>query len=188
MTVNGVNQYNGTTGHPPLTVIPADGNDDPKVLLSFGEALFYADTEKGFGVNMDLVLNLNAPAQIGNTGLIIDIESIKVDLSEDTNMPEADADGRPKSFKGVHIDRAVVKMPDIFSDDGQGNTVDLVAENLLIGSEGGVSGRVGFETQSVDYLVNFEITCVVDGNGDIEMENSGFEFDSATGIMTLIRF
>ena len=95
---NGINPYDASITGSPLEVIPADAEDNPKVMLTFGEALFYADTERGFGYNMDLVLNTNVPAQIGNTGLIIDIQNLKIDLSTKENIAEADADGRPKVY------------------------------------------------------------------------------------------
>lgn len=46
----GNNPFNPADTGTPLTVIPAnDGEGNPKVLLRFGEALFYVDTEKGLG-------------------------------------------------------------------------------------------------------------------------------------------
>ena len=94
-----------------LSVIPEDGNGSPKVLFTFGEALFYADTEKGFGYNMELVLNTVVPAQIGNTGLVFTIQNLKLDLSKDENIQEAIADGRPDDFMGFYTDDVSIYLP-----------------------------------------------------------------------------
>ena len=73
--------------------------------------MFYADTTKGFGYNLDIVLNTSSPAMIGNTGLIIDIHNLKIDLSKDENIAEADADGRPPEFMGVYVERTDIFLP-----------------------------------------------------------------------------
>jgi len=183
--INGDNPFDpNDTNNVPLTVIEADTNDDPKVLLSIGEILFYADTEKGFGYDADLILNTNVPAQIGNTGMIIDIQNVKLDLREDRNIPEADADGRPNTFKGAFIEHASITLPEILKKDESNTVGSIVARNLLIGSEGGLSGMVGFEAENLDYTVNFEINVTKDGNGVIT-DFDGFEFDETTGQMTI---
>lgn len=158
--------------HPttPLEVMPEDSNGEPKVSLSFGEALFFADTERGFGYNMDLVLNMNYPAQIGNTGFIIDIHNLKIDLSKTENIAEADADGRPKEFMGVYMEYTEIFLPkkwfkkkDPSADTQQ--TIGISANHLLIGT-GGLSGNisikptyatktVGNKTEVVDYFSQF---------------------------------
>ncbi|WP_284461081.1 hypothetical protein [Chryseobacterium sp.] len=155
--------------HPtaPLEVIE---DENEKVSMSFGEALFYADTEKGFGYNMDLVLNMNHPAQIGNTGFVIDIHNLKIDLSKTENIAEADADGRPKEFMGVYMEYTEIFLPkkwfkkkDPAVDKKQ--TIGISANHMLIGT-GGLSGNisikptyavktVGTQTQVVDYFSEF---------------------------------
>lgn len=131
-------------------VINADNNGNPKVMLTFGEALFYADTTKGFGYNMDLRLNTTTPAMIGNTGLVIDIHNLKIDLSKKENILEADLDGRPKDFMGVYMERTDVFLPpkwfkkqdDTVLQDNQ--TLGIFTDHLLVGT-GGVSGTVGLK-------------------------------------------
>ncbi len=126
----------------PVDVVTLDPVlDDSKVMLTFAEALFYADTEKGFGYNMDLVLNLNRPAQIGNTGLIINIQNLKIDLSKTENIEEADADGRPKDFMGVYMEYTEVFLPKKWFKKNPGQTIGISANNLLVGT-GGVSGNI----------------------------------------------
>ena len=119
-------------------------------MLTFGEALFYADTERGFGYNMDLVLNTNVPAQIGNTGLIIDIQNLKIDLSTKENIAEADADGRPKEFMGVYMEYTEIFLPKKWFKKQHGQTLGISANHLLIGT-GGISGTLALRaTYTVD--------------------------------------
>lgn len=154
---NGINPYDTSISGSPLEVIPADAEDNPKVMLTFGEALFYADTERGFGYNMDLVLNTNVPAQIGNTGLIIDIQNLKIDLSTKENIAEADADGRPKEFMGIYTDYTSITLPKKWFKEVDNTTLQIAGYNLLVGT-GGVSGVIALETidgnpnNGIDYM------------------------------------
>lgn len=144
---DGKNPFKESSTGEPLEVIPADDQGDPKVLLSFAEALFYADTEKGLGYNMELVLNTNVPAQIGNTGLIIDIQNLKIDLSRTENIVEADFDSRPPEFVGVYMDYSAIILPKKWFNNEvnhPGTTAKLAGYNLLIGT-GGVSGKIALE-------------------------------------------
>lgn len=190
----GINPYDGTDLGVKYEVIEGDDKDDPKVLLTFGEVEFYASTEDGFGYNADIVINTSTPAQIGNTGLIIDIDNVKVDLSENSNIPEADQDGRPNSFKGVFIENASISFPNILRKDEVGSTASLVARNLLLGSEGGITGMIGFETDNIVFPINFvpflEKTLIVDpvANGPLytyTILNNAFNYNAATGVMTI---
>lgn len=167
-----------------FTVIPGDEDENPKVMLGFGEVEFYADTDRGFGYNLDLALTSNVPAQIGNTDLILSVSGLKVDLREDTNIPEADADGRSNLFKGVFVETALVAFPNIFNPDA-GNTATIIARNLLIGSEGGLSGTIGIETagDNVQYL-NFVPTVERDADDNV-IGFSGFSFNAATKEMSI---
>ncbi|MBV8328827.1 hypothetical protein [Chryseobacterium sp.] len=153
--------------HPstPLELLPEDSNGGPKVSISFGEALFYADTERGFGYNMDMVLNMSYPAQIGNTGFVIDIHNLKIDLSKKENIAEADADGRPKEFMGVYMEYTEIFLPKKwFNKQQTGQTIGISANHLLIGT-GGLSGNIAirptYSTETVGNTVE-----VVDYFGD----------------------
>lgn len=142
-----------------LDPIPEDSNGDPKVLLSFAEALFYADTERGFGYNMDIVLNTNYPAQIGNTGFIIDIHNLKIDLSKKENIAEADADGRPKEFMGVYMEYTEIFLPKKWFKKNPGQTIGISANHLLIGT-GGLSGNIAVRATYKVEVINNETKVV----------------------------
>ena len=118
-----------------------------KAMFSFAEALFYADTRQGFGYNMDLSLSTVTPVQIGNTGLILNIHNLKIDLSTKSNFPEADADGRPLEFMGVYTEQADILLPSNWftKDDGVIQTLKISGKHLLIGT-GGISGTIALET------------------------------------------
>lgn len=117
-----------------------------KTLLTFAEASFYADSTQGFGYNMDLIINTVTPVQIGNTGLVVNICNLKIDLSSTHNFPEATADGRPLEFMGVYTERTdVILPPKWFSKNESANqTLRISAKRLLVGT-GGVSGTIGLE-------------------------------------------
>lgn len=143
---NGNNPYDPTSTGVPYDVIPEDGTTGyPKIVLRFGEALFYADTEQGLGYNMDIVLNTNVPAQIGNTGLIIDIQNLKIDLSSTQNFIEADMQGLSPEFMGVYTDYTAITLPKKWFNNVDNTTLQIVGRNLLVGT-GGVTGTVALET------------------------------------------
>ena len=133
---------NSNDAFPDLEVIPEGTPGFPdKVLLSFGEVLFYADTQKGFGYNLDVVLNTITPAQIGNTGFIIDINNLKIDLSKTENIIEADLDNRPADFMGVYMERTNIYFPKKWFKKETGQTLAITGDRLLIGT-GGMSGTI----------------------------------------------
>lgn len=114
----------------------------------FGKILLYADTQAGIGYKMDLVGDLRPTySEIGKTGLLLQLEKLKLDLSDKVNIPEADADGRPVDFRGVYADALSVTLPaKWFKSDTNtnGSTLRIGGYNLLIGT-GGVSGTFALE-------------------------------------------
>ncbi|WP_428232487.1 hypothetical protein [Flavobacterium sp.] len=143
-----------------LRPVGADGsayeNPAAKSIFVFAKAQLYADTEAGIGYQVELAGTLTPPhAMIGNTGLILELDTLKVDLSKKTNIPEADADGRPNDFIGVYARAISVTLPSKWFHDyekeGQGSTTTTLkigASDLLIGT-GGLSGDIYLETVPV---------------------------------------
>jgi hypothetical protein len=76
------------------------------------------------------------PAMIGDSGIIISAEDVKIDLSRTTSPPEIIIAGFDPGFIGVFMGEAKVKLP-----SGMNELVpsDLIIHNCIIGS-GGVSG------------------------------------------------
>ena len=131
---------------PPINPNAPVEEQEPKAIFTFAEALFYADTEQGLGYNMDLVINTVTPVQLGQTGIILNIHNLKIDLSTKTNFPEADADDRPPEFIGVYTEQTdIILPPKWFSkDETATQTLKISGKRLLIGT-GGISGTIALE-------------------------------------------
>lgn len=148
-----------------LKPIKADGSeydDKPpvKTRFLFAQADLYVDTEAGISYQLELGGSLMPNyATIGNTGLILQIESLKLDLSRKENIPEADADGRPIDFVGVYARAISITLPPKwFKDDtaagsAKSKTLRLAGYDLLVGT-GGLSGTIALETIALDSGTN----------------------------------
>lgn len=79
-----------------------------------------------------------APVMIGNSGIVISAENVKVDLSRTETIPEVLAAGFDESFVGLYIGEAKVQLPDGLPALAP---EDLVLRNCAIGS-GGISGEL----------------------------------------------
>lgn len=136
-----------------LKPVTENGEDIPNQLTRFVfvRALLYADTNAGIGYQMDLSGSLEPPfAAVANTGLILNIDTLKVDLSTNSNIYEADLDERPNSFVGVYARAISVTFPpQWFHDDNEpvtGNTtLRLGGYDILLGT-GGISGTITLES------------------------------------------
>ncbi len=78
------------------------------------------------------------PSMIGNSGIIISADDVKLDLSRTSSLPEVIAAGFDESFRGVFIGEARIQFPEGFPELAP---EDLVLQQCAIGS-GGVSGRL----------------------------------------------
>jgi|GEM_PF-667684 len=128
-----------------LLPFPETGADTDKMsILGFGAGKFSFSTESGFGYDEELSATLNYPSMIGNTGLIINLQNAKLDLSRKKNIPEATQDGRPEDFMGVYIQEVSITLPDKWFKQPDHTTAKIYGRKLLIGT-GGVSGEIGLE-------------------------------------------
>lgn len=128
------------------------GTGTEKSMFLFGQAQLYADTEEGIGYQLEMGGSLEPKtAMIGNTGLLLQLDTLKVDLSKKTNIPEADADGRPNDFVGVYARAVSVTLPSKWfnkipkTPGSTAPTLQIGASDLLIGT-GGLSGNIYLET------------------------------------------
>ena len=116
-----------------------DENVKAMLICNVGSVAYNSET--GFEFvnpdNFDLTL-----CQIGNTGIIIKIENLAFDFKNDRNIPQADADGRPLTFKGIYAEEINIILPKKWFKDVDGTTAKISGYNILIGTEGGVSGTV----------------------------------------------
>ncbi|MEM9822851.1 MAG: hypothetical protein AAF985_17350, partial [Bacteroidota bacterium] len=120
----------------------ADTNIKSMLLFDAGDLFF--STERGIGFDKELIVNLNHPSQIGNTGLGISLNTAKLDISRTENIPEADADGRPADFVGVYIKEASISFPQFWNHDDGNSTGVIVGREMIIGT-GGFTGTVALE-------------------------------------------
>jgi hypothetical protein len=132
----------------PLDETPGDTYGLPlaepaKTVMTFDVGDFQFSTEKGVGFSEELTANLPF-CGIGNTGLTVEIDTAKLDISRTTNIPEATADGRPNDFVGVYIKEARIGLPQFWKKDNINSTASLFGRNLIIGT-GGLSGTLGME-------------------------------------------
>jgi len=129
--------------------------------LLFAQSEFTFSTQGGIGFDTDIALTLTPQlSQIGNTGLLIGFTGAKLDLSKNTNIPEASADGRSDDFIGVFVQSAEILLPAKWFKEPDVPTPGptIIGQNLLIGT-GGISGKIGFDAAGTltKKLGNFEI-------------------------------
>lgn len=116
-------------------------------------------------------------SEILDSGIIIEIQKLKLDLSEKTNIPEADLDGRTPDFKGFFVEAATFSLPPKWFKQENGQTLAITGERLLIGT-GGLSGTLALRASQAtndqgevtDYYsryfqLNYPVT-VVGNSGD----------------------
>jgi hypothetical protein len=132
----------------PLDETPGDNYGKPlpepaTTVMTFDVGDFQFGTEKGIGFSEELTADLPF-CGIGNTGLTVEIDTAKLDLSRTTNIPEATADGRPNDFVGVYIKEARIGLPQFWKKNAANSTASLFGRNLIIGT-GGLSGSLGME-------------------------------------------
>lgn len=119
-------------------------DDSVKSMLTYNVGSLNYNSEYGFEfINADS-FDLT-PSQIGNTGLLININNLKFDFRTDRNIPEADADGRPNEFQGIYADLVSVTLPKKWFNNVDNTTLQVAGRNLLVGT-GGVSGTIALET------------------------------------------
>lgn len=131
---------------PRSVFVPLEANNDPRPepaqsMVRLNGGSFEVDSEKGFLFRRDLSFSFDRSEILG-TGFIIELEGIKLDLSEKVNIPEADEDGRPVDFRGVYVQSAKIDFPQFWNHSGGSGRLN--ARNLLIGT-GGLSGTIGLE-------------------------------------------
>ena len=163
-------------------------NPDPesKAYFDFAKAILFADTELGIGYQLELAGSLNPTyCEIGNTGLLLQIQSLKLDLSKNSNIPEADADDRPHDFTGVYARAISVTLPArwFHDDTTQGTaatTLRVGGYNLLIGT-GGISGTFMLET--VPSVITGGTTYYFEDKFSIQFPVAVFEKNQETNVV-----
>jgi hypothetical protein len=117
------------------------------LVFDVGKLLF--STQGGISFEKELSASLNHPCQIGKTGLGLELQKAKLDLSRKKNIPEADLDGRPVDFMGVYFQTIAVTLPHKWFKDIDQTTARIAGYNILAGT-GGLSGTIALEALGGD--------------------------------------
>lgn len=135
-------------------------DETKKVRLDFAEAELYFDTKGTLGFDGEVSASMAAPydkAQIGKTGFSLSLTGAKVDLSDTRNIPEAIADGRSDAFKGVFIKNISIGFPDEWKLSDGSSPPEISGEDVLVGSEGGLSGKFTLGAVGNGSVLDFDL-------------------------------
>ena len=149
---------------PRSMLIPMDDNDEflpepATAKLKFKVGDFRFSTQNGYDFQEVSECELKK-ASILETGITIEFLDCLIDFHTDSNIPQADADGRPDDFQGVFIDSALIKLPEFWQEDPSTPTTAIIeGDNLLIGMPGGISGLMQMKTDpsAPGDLLHFDI-------------------------------
>ncbi len=142
-----VNEVNGPDGR---TIYEKDQTKE-YVDIEIGGSRISLDKNMKIDINSEIEIGLPY-SMIGDSGVIIYADNIKLDLSGETSPEEVLEAGYEAGFKGIYIDIAQLIIPDLSTQEGIPLTLSL--ENGIIGS-GGFSGAVSAEW---DVVLNNERT------------------------------
>ncbi|OJJ15925.1 hypothetical protein BKI52_37025 [marine bacterium AO1-C] len=126
--------------------VDQDGNPIPepaKSALIFHAGSLHFSSQKGLIFEKSNRFDFQK-SEILNTGIVIEINQLKLDLSEKTNIPEADLDNRSDIFRGFYAETATVTLPPKWFKDVNNDTAQIAGRNLLVGT-GGLSGTIALE-------------------------------------------
>ncbi|MDL2312366.1 hypothetical protein LJC68_05775 [Bacteroidales bacterium OttesenSCG-928-B11] len=127
-----------------LSVIIADENIKSMLRFNVGQLGF--STTNGLEFAGESSFDFTK-SEIGNTGLTLYFDLMKLDLSRTKNIPEATAAGYPDDFVGVFVKEAAIGLPKKWSKNTDG--LSLVGRDLL--GTGGFSGTVGLKSNGTTW-------------------------------------
>jgi hypothetical protein len=160
----------------PVDPVTLEVIDDEEIRskLTYNVGSLYYSTDGGLDFEEADSFDLT-PSQIGNTGLIIDIDELKFDFRKDRNIPEATADGRPDEFRGIYAEKLAIILPKKWFDNVDNSTLQISGNQMLIGT-GGVSGTVALETVNGTPNVNDDYMPVNIGNWELGFKSFDISF------------
>lgn len=135
-----------------------------------------------------------AASEILNSGFVIEVEEMSLDLSPYTNLQAVNEAQFNPAFIGVAITKAAIKFPPAWFCDETHSNVTLYLENCVIGT-GGVSGKIGLKaldptTAVTDYDLQLKLggeSGIVFGLAelDVTLNQNGFESSHFKGFLNL---
>jgi hypothetical protein len=127
-----------------------DPDPDKLAALEFKIGTLKVSSKKGFEFERQYDFQFER-AMIGKTGILLQFDGLKVDMSKAYNIPEAEAEGRPEDFMGMYAESASVILPAKWFKEPDGTNAEIYGEKLLIGT-GGISGKVGLRARGGDNM------------------------------------
>jgi hypothetical protein len=129
------------------STLPEDKKQKSKLSFTAGSLTYSTDTGFGFDALGTFAFSRS---QIGETGIIVGFNGMKLDLSRTTNIPEATADGRPVDFVGAYVQQATIELPKKWFKASSSTTAgpQIIGTDIIIGT-GGFSGKIGFDSAGV---------------------------------------
>lgn len=166
-----------------------DANKMAALVFTIGN--LKVSTKKGFEFENQSSFSFER-AMIGKTGVLLQFDGLKVDMSKAHNIPEAEAEGRPEDFMGIYAESASVTLPAKWFKDPNGTNAEIFGEKLLIGT-GGISGRIGLRALGGDNMFwvrlgessGFELGF---SSFDIIFKQNKVESSNISGAMKIARF
>lgn len=168
----------------PTTNEPLPEPEQSILVFDVGTLLF--STQGGINFEQEMAVSLNHPSEIGNTGLGIDIQHAKLDLSQSTNIIEADLDGRPQNFTGVYAKYVAITLPPRWFNNVDNTTLRIAGYNMLIGT-GGVSGTIALEAVNGTPATGDDYLNVNIGNWQLGFNSFDITFKQSDVVSSNIR-
>lgn len=141
--------------------------------LEFNVGSLKYSTARGFAFDQQSTFTFKR-SMIGKTGLLVEFDGLKVDMSDTYNITEAQEDGRPDDFIGIYAETASITLPSKWFKQVDNTTAQIAGRNLLVGT-GGISGTIGLE--AVGGSANPVLTTRLGTNNGFEL---GFKSFSLT--------
>jgi len=154
------------------------------VEITIGELTLILNSE---GINIESEISIDLPlCMIGETGVIITAEDIKIDLSTSTSPDEILAmDGYDESFRGIYIGSGEIIFS--FLSTGEGDNyqpLTLELENAVIGNEG-FTGQVSVFNLNQEFNLFSEANKIILKDININFIENIPELFSITGTLNL---
>ncbi len=155
-----------------------------KTLLKFNVGSLNFSTENGFHFQNESSFDFQK-SFIANTQFSLEIHNMKLDLSRTSNIPEADADGRPVDFVGVYVKDGSIGFPADWGHNEAGSTAELFVNNLLVGT-GGISGTIGMRAKNGVNTAPV-IACKLGGKVELSLTDFSLTFQQNEIIASTIK-
>jgi hypothetical protein len=129
-----------------------DTDPNNMAALEFKIGTLKISSKKGFEFENQSAFSFER-AMIGKTGILLQFDGLKVDMSKAYNIPEAEEEGRPEDFMGMYAESASVTLPAKWfkNPDSPNVNAEIYGEKLLIGT-GGISGKIGLRASGGDKM------------------------------------